>query len=96
MNAGTFFNRVEILLYSSMTSIMSGISHLKPREQEIPELQPQRNTTIVTLPLEVEEQPAEHTTIVSLTTIQLTILSIILWIILGFAAGFLVGMLRPG
>jgi ABC-type nitrate/sulfonate/bicarbonate transport system permease component len=96
MNSNTLLNRAEILMYSSLISVMSGINHLKSKILQVPSL-PRRQ------PLDGEAATSQSYRQVlsrSMTevwkTIEQVLLSLLLWAILGFAAGFLMGMLQPG
>ncbi|MFZ2096562.1 MAG: hypothetical protein WAV05_07985 [Anaerolineales bacterium] len=96
MNSNTLLNRAEILMYSSLISVMSGINHIKSKILQAPSL-PTRQ------PLDGEAATSQSYRQVlsrSMTevwkTIEQVLLSLLLWAILGFAAGFLMGMLQPG
>lgn len=96
MNSTTFLDRVEIQLYSSLISIMSGINRLKsPPEpglqfpdHEAPEINSALAGVQISAPMKMVS--------ISWVKIQQVLLSLLLWVILGFAAGFLIGMIRPG
>jgi hypothetical protein len=96
MNSNAFFNRIEILLYSTLISAMSGINRLRARLQHAQALpaQPPADFEIET----TERADPEKGNSLALTwnSIKEFLVTLLLWIVLGFAAGFLIGMIRPG
>ncbi len=94
MNSSTFVNKLELQVYSTLISIMSGINRLKTPPRPLASYQDQQNSiSEASLAL---MQPHKKTISVSWDVIQQAALSLLLWVILGFAAGFLIGMIRPG
>jgi ABC-type nitrate/sulfonate/bicarbonate transport system permease component len=96
MNYVKVINKAEILLYSSLISVMSGINQLKNPAQEQPK-------SISVAPLEVNSvQPdaialsPQRTAWINWASLQQTLLAVLLWTVLGLAAGFLLGMLLRG
>jgi hypothetical protein len=96
MNSTTFMTKAEILLYSSLTSAISGIDHLKTQLQHIPIYSkptfPEKNKASK----EIGALDNVEANSPSWETVQQILLSLLLWTILGFAAGFLMGMIKPG
>ncbi len=96
MNSSTFFNKVGITLFSTLTSIMSGINHLMAHDQQAPQaFEPSgRLASVVSAPLDVRlpERPFAS----RWESIKQAFLSFLFWVILGLAAGFLIGMIRGG
>jgi hypothetical protein len=95
MNTGGILNRVEIVAYSTLTSILSGINHLRgitgqsaaslnPPAQAVPEQQ-------------AREFPQVQKFSLSLIwySIKEFVPPLFLWLVLGFAGGFLIGMVQP-
>ena len=96
MNSNTFLNRVEILLYSSLISAMSGLSNLRAHLQHSADLPAQPKTNYDEVPTRPSDQGKGRSLTLSLISIREALISLFLWIILGFAAGFLIGMIHPG
>ncbi len=96
MNSASILYKVEGFFYTTLLSIMSGISRLKngghqepiPENQKGEELEDDTPIMDIPLPPETDSQPCQ--------SIQQYIIGILFWIVLGFAAGFLIGMLRSG
>lgn len=96
MNSISIFSKLEILLYSALTSLMSGIGHLKSRAQHlaIPPFLPRHSADQA--PDSLNNHIAARTVSIRWDVIQQALLALLLWTVLGFAAGFLIGMIRPG
>jgi hypothetical protein len=96
MNYVKVIIKAEILLYSSLISIMSGINRLKEPERERPksftEALPEANSALA----DVIASSPERSPWVNWQAIQQALLSLLLWTVLGVAAGFLFGMLIRG
>lgn len=95
MNSNTFLNRIEILMYSSLISVMSGLSNLRAHFQQATDLVGQPTVIREVLPVIPRVQTKESSLSMSLISIREALLPLLLWIILGFAAGFLIGMIHP-
>ena len=95
MNSNTFFNRVEILLYSSLISAMSGISHIRAQFQHFSSVSLHPSSDGETDPAQVMDHDQEKILFMSWNSIQQVLLPLLLWVILGFAAGYLIGMIKP-
>ncbi len=95
MNSNTFFNRVEILLYSGLISAMSGINHLRAKIQHFSTLPVQYSPEEAIDPTPVNEQIHPRSLTLNWKSIQQAVVSLIFWVILGFAAGYLIGMIKP-
>ncbi|NJD58389.1 MAG: hypothetical protein C3F13_06685 [Anaerolineales bacterium] len=95
MNTGGILNRVEIVMYSTLTSMLSGVNHLRGIPgQSAASLNPPAQA--------VSEQQAHafpQAQKFSLSIIWDSIKEIVpplfFWLVLGFAAGFLIGMVQP-
>ena len=96
MNSNTFLNRIEILLYSSLISAMSGLSNLRAHLQHATELPAQPKTDSDAAATKPTDHVNARSLTMSLITIREAFIPLFLWIILGFAAGFLIGMIHPG
>lgn len=96
MNSSSLLNRVKILLYSSLTSVLSGMNRFRTHiQQEVTSSsQDAPDHESVSRPHILQMKGRSITRI--WTTVEQILLSLLLWAILGFAAGFLVGMLKPG
>jgi hypothetical protein len=95
MNANGFFNRLEILLYSSLTSAMSGINDLRARLPHSTAIPAQPLSDVEAEPPQVNLAAIESTFALSWNSIKEALLPLVLWLILGFATGFLIGMISP-
>jgi hypothetical protein len=95
MDTNTLVNRFEILFYSLLISLMSGINRLRSRILPTPAVPIQQSGVKVPELVVADEpvQPREHT--ISWKSIQEIFAPLLLWAILGFAAGFLIGMIKP-
>jgi hypothetical protein len=95
MNANAFLTRCEIAIYSTLTSAMSGINHLRAKFQDVASIpaKPSAKTDFgqILLDDQVEKGPFD----LSWETVKAVLPLLFLWIVLGFAAGFLIGMLKP-
>jgi hypothetical protein len=96
MKPPTFFNKVEILLYSTFISILSGINRLKAQELPISKTPRQLDPPYVVDTASVRIQEPGASASIQSESIQQALLSLVLWIILGLAAGFLIGMIKNG
>ena len=96
MNSNTFLNRVEILLYSSLISAMSGLSNLRAHLQHSTDLPTQSEPNYPAVPTKSPDQVKGRSLTSSLISIREALIPLFLWILLGFAAGFLIGMIHPG
>lgn len=95
MKANAFFNRIEILLYSTLISAMSGINKLRTRLQPSAALPAQPLTDIEAQPPQANVQPKVSVLTLGWNAMREALLPLLLWVILGFAAGFLIGMINP-
>jgi hypothetical protein len=95
MNSNAFFNRVEILLYSTLISAMSGINKLRTHVQHLFIIPIQNSPDLQANPTQLNNQFQEKSQLVSWKSIKQAFLTLCLWVILGFAAGFLIGMIKP-
>jgi hypothetical protein len=96
MNSTTFMTKAEILLYSSLTSAISGIDHLKTQLQHIPIYSTPMFSEKDKASKEIGAMNTAEANSQSWETVQQILLSLLLWTILGFAAGFFMGMIKPG
>ena len=96
MNSTTFINKIEILLYSTLISVMSGINRLKSQDRTISKSPDQPVAEITGDSAQTYALLPERTISTSWTSVQQAFLSLLLWVILGFAAGFLIGMINIG
>jgi hypothetical protein len=96
MNYVKVINKAEILLYSSLISIMSGINRLRDPEQDLSADIAKEITRVNSIPAdEIDPIPAKSAAI-NWQAVQQTVLGLVLWMTLGLAAGFLMGMLKHG
>jgi hypothetical protein len=96
MNSNAFFNRIEILLYSTLISAMSGINQLRARIQHSSTIPIQPSAENEAQISQLTDQIKISSRITIWDSIKDALLSLLLWIVLGFAAGFLIGMINPG
>jgi hypothetical protein len=95
MDTDALVNRFQILFYSALISILSGINRLRARILPLPGTNVQKSgeqnseTVLASEPLQPQSRA------LSWQAIQNTLASLLLWAVLGFAAGFLMGMIRP-
>ncbi len=96
MNSTSLMDKVELSLYSTLISVLSGIRQVKEsgRQDKGSALLPAPDFPVDPSPLISPVQEMKFS--ISWESIQQTLLAILLWVVLGFAAGFLVGMLRVG
>jgi hypothetical protein len=95
MNSNTFLNRAEILLYSTLISVMSGINHLRTQIEHLTSTPVQHSPDSEIDPNLVNDQHKERTLLLRWKSFQQALLQLFFWIILGFAAGYLIGMIKP-
>jgi len=95
MNSNTFLNRVEILLYSTLISAMSGLNHLRAQIQHFSTIPIQHSPDGEIDPSVLHDQYQERSILMSWKSVQQAFLQLLLWMILGFAAGYLMGMIKP-
>jgi hypothetical protein len=95
MNSNAFFNRIEILLYSSLISAMTGINRARARLQHLSALPFPLTPEAGTDTNELHSDPKTSALSMGWNSIKAALLPLLLWIVLGFAAGFLIGMLNP-
>ena len=89
-----FFNRLEIVFYSGLTSIISGVHRIRAQFGHF-ENDPTQSTlsnAAVSPPL-YNQFPAKPS-IKGSNYFSQVLLSVLIWTILGFSAGFLIGMLN--
>lgn len=96
MNYVKVINKAEILLYSSLISIMSGINRLKGPESDLSKIAPQEMAPDNPVQADVLILSPVQSSSINWEVIQQAILSLLLWTLLGLAAGFLLGMFRHG
>lgn len=95
MNANAFLTRFKILLYSALTSVMSGIDQLRAKFQDVTTIPAPHSMTGESEQVVQNDQLTRGSLSLTWESIKVALLSLFLWIILGFAAGFLIGMLKP-
>ncbi len=96
MNFAKFFNRIGITIYSAITSLLSGISHIINRDvqatgSEVRSIAPASIDVAPTIFYEPERPRS-----IRWESIQQALLTLLLWVVLGLAAGFLLGMIKGG
>lgn len=88
-------NQVEILLFSALTSVMSGMNTIKVKIQpQLPGSVPYTMDWEADL-AQLNDPPRESRLALAWKSFQQVLLTLLLWTILGFAAGFLMGMIKP-
>jgi hypothetical protein len=95
MNGNAFITRFEIIMYSTLTSVMSGMDHLRAKFQNVAVLPAPPTPNSEADQFVLDAQPQRGSFSLTLDSIKIAMFSLFLWIILGFAAGFLIGMLKP-
>jgi hypothetical protein len=95
MNSNTFSNRVEIFLYSTLISAMSGINRIRTQIQHFSSIPVHHSSDGETDPTQVNEHYQEKILFMSWNSVQQALVPLLLWVILGFAAGYLIGMIKP-
>jgi hypothetical protein len=95
MNANAIFTRVEIFLYSTLTSAMSGINHLRSKVQDVSSIAAKPSTNSDFGQILLDDELKKGPIALTWETVKAFLTPLFLWIILGFAAGFLIGMLKP-
>lgn len=96
MNYVKVINKAEILLYSTLISIMSGINQIKDQERVVSKLNQDEAPIINSVQANVLDLAPERSASIHWEAIQQAFLSLLLWTVLGLAAGFLIGMLKHG
>ncbi len=94
MNANTIFNQFEIFFYSTLTSAMSGVTHLRTSILDGSTADRQQVPNVEIARIQQVDQP-NRSFAFSWESIKVALLGLLLWMVLGFAAGFLIGMLSP-
>lgn len=88
-------NQVEILLFSALTSVMSGMNTIKVKIQpQLPASVPYAMDWEADF-AQLNDPPRESRLALAWKSFQQVLLTLLLWTILGFAAGFLMGMIKP-
>jgi hypothetical protein len=95
MNSNAFFNRIEILLYSTLISAMSGINHLRAHIQHSTETPTLPSPAMDAEPSQINREIKVRSLSMSWNSFKEVLLTLLLWVILGFASGFLIGMINP-
>ncbi len=95
MNSTTVTNKLEILLYSTLINVMSGINRLKSQSEDISVAPGREISKIASDMMGIQAYSGKRTALVNWDSVQQSFLTLLLWIILGFAAGFLIGMVMP-
>ncbi len=95
MNANTIFNRFEIVFYSTLTSAMSGVTHLRTSIRDSSTAHRQQVLHAETAIIQQNDQPKLSSFALSWESFKAALLALFMWIVLGFAAGFLIGLLSP-
>ncbi len=96
MDSPAFVNKIGIALYSTITSILSGINHIVDRNTPASRTMIESATPEKIDLASIEFSGAESTSSIRWESIQQALISLLLWVILGLAAGFLLGMIRGG
>jgi hypothetical protein len=94
MYTGGILNRVEIMTYSMLTSLMSGMERLRGLPQSWQSLNPPAPASESHAVIEKGLIPEQSLSKVW-SLIKDTVPPLFLWLVLGFAAGFLIGMVQP-
>ncbi len=95
MNSNALVNRLEVVVYSTLTSAISRMNKLRGKadqSQAIPEC-PEFNDETVNVGEDATLKPEGRS--ISLEAIKTIVIALTLWLILGFGAGFLLGMIKP-
>jgi hypothetical protein len=95
MDANAIFTRFEIFIYSTFTSALSGINHLRSKVQGGSSIAAQSNSKSDFGQILLDDELKKGPFALTWQTVKAVLPPLFLWIILGFAAGFLIGMLRP-
>lgn len=96
MNTNAFFNRIEIMLYSTLIAAMSGINRVRTRLQHSPAFPAEPRSEVEIESTALVEPVKSNTLALSWNSVKEFLVTLLLWTVLGFAAGFLIGMIRPG
>jgi hypothetical protein len=95
MNSNAFFNRIEILLYSTLISAMSGINHLRAHIQHSSAIPTHPSPDVEAEATQLNGELKVRSLSMSWNSFKEALLPLLLWVVLGFAAGFLIGMINP-
>jgi len=96
MNYVKVINKAEILIYSSLISIMSGINRLKDQEPGKIKDETEQIAGVDSIQVaEIYPVLAKSAT-TNWQAVWQAVLGLVLWMALGLAAGFLIGMLNHG
>jgi hypothetical protein len=89
-----FFTSLEIVFYSGLTSIISGVHRIQAHFGHL-ENDPSQSTlsNAAVSPLLNDQFPAKPS-VKGFNFISQMLLSVLIWTILGFSTGFLIGMLN--
>jgi hypothetical protein len=96
MNSNSLQNRLEIMVYSSLISLMSGMNRFKGKVQHLTSLTADQTMGSVVADRQAMDLPASRSLAQSWKALEQILAAMLLWAILGFAAGFLIGMLKVG
>jgi ABC-type nitrate/sulfonate/bicarbonate transport system permease component len=96
MNSNRLLNRAEIMLYSSLISVMSGMNGLKAKVQHLTNLTTRQPLDGAMVNGSALRLSAGKTLEQAWKSLEQVLVAMLLWAILGFAAGFLIGMLQGG
>jgi hypothetical protein len=94
-NSKAFFNRIEIIFYSTLISCMSGINHIRARAEQAVNLPPQPTIDEDKDYSPLNSKSPARLLIDSWTYLRQALIPLLVWVIFGFAAGFMLGMIRP-
>ncbi|GEM_PF-1361303 len=95
MNANTLVNRFEILFYTLLISIMSGLNRLRTRVLPITTMPTEATGETMPGQLLIDKPAQPQAYSITWDSIQAIFAPLLLWAVLGFAAGFLIGMIKP-
>lgn len=96
MNSNSLQNRLEIMVYSSLIYLMSGMNRFKGKVQHLTSLTADQTMGSVVADRQAMDLPAGRPLAQSWKALEQVLAAMLLWAILGFAAGFLIGMLQVG
>jgi hypothetical protein len=87
-------NRLEVVFYSTLTSIISGVHRIRAHFGHFLTVPPQSTTSKAAVASPLYDQFSAKPSINQSSNFGQLLLSILIWTILGFCAGFLIGMLN--
>ncbi len=95
MNSNALVNRLEVVVYSTLTSAISGMNKIRGKVDQSQAIREWPDFSDETINAGDNATLKPEGRLISLEAIKTIVIALTLWLILGFGAGFLLGMIKP-